>query len=110
MKKEPHNLPASYKTEFLELYQKRVCDYYRITPEEFFTRQGEPRYNKKFNFVRGMFMYLCRMRKIQQEEMVRYFHSNGLQYTRTNIAAILCRTTIRINEDEDLLHIINRLK
>jgi hypothetical protein len=98
------------KKHIIEMYQKKVCEFYEITSDEFFTRHDEPNYNRKVLFCRQMFLYLCKMREIAQVEVLEYFTENGLHLKQGYVTNITTRFIMKMAEDQDYTHVINRLK
>lgn len=103
-------MKPTYKQNVIELYQKKICKFYGITAEQFFTAHDEPGYNRKFYLVRQIFLYLCKIRPIQQKEVLDYFKDNGLYIKQGYATNMVTNLKAKMSIDPDFEHIINRLK
>lgn len=94
------------KKEIYDEYVGVVCDHFGITEDELFTK------SKKTTFVdaRHLLVYLCRTRGISVRYMVEYLADSGYEIGHSTVIHSYNEMMRRIEDDDDLRYIIERLK
>lgn len=93
------------KKVIFDKYSEQVCKVYGIDLNDLFSSTKK----REVSDARQLLYFLCYKRPMRKVEIVRYMKEEGLSVTPTNINYAINKIKNKVKEDQDYIHVINKI-